>query len=46
MKKIYFVFCGKYRKLKSPKISYVLKNTFKEEESIKMLKILVLIKNI
>ena len=28
MKKIYCVICGKYRKLKKPKISYISKKTF------------------
>ena len=62
MKKIYSVICGKYRKFKNPKISYIFELTvfsiicskcknedekiLKEEESIKILKILGLIKNI
>ena len=63
MKKIYCVICGKYRKFKNPKISYIFEKTlvltiicskyenkdekiFKKEESIEILKILGLIKNI
>ena len=63
MKKVYCVICGKYRKFKKPKISYIFEKTlflsficskcknedekiFKEEESIEMLKILGLSKNI
>ena len=62
MKKIYCVICGKYRKFKNPKISYIFgktlvvsiiyskcenedENIFKEE-SIKILKILGLFKNL
>ena len=63
MEKIYFVTCGKYRKLKNLKTSYIFEKTllvfitcsesenedekiFKEEESIDILKMLCLIKNI
>ena len=63
MKKLYYVICGKYRKLEKPKISYLLQKTlvisnicskckskdetsFIEEESIEILKVLGLIKNI
>ena len=28
MKKIYYIICGKYRKFKNPKISYVFKKQF------------------
>ena len=63
-KKIYYIIvCGKYRKFKSPKISFILqktlvlsivcskcgrkyRNIIKEEQSIEMLKIVGLIKNI
>ena len=63
MKKLYYVICGKYRKLEKSKISYLLEKTlvisnicskykskdetsFIEEESIEILKVLGLIKNI
>ena len=64
MKKTYYVSCGKYRKFKSPKISYIFEKKIvlsiinstcenkdekiikEEEESIKIWKILGLIKNI
>ena len=64
MEKIYCVICGKYRKFKSPKISYIFEKKalvlsiicskcenedekiFNEKESIEMLKILGLIKDI
>ena len=63
MKKVYRVICGKYRKLKNPKISYIFEKTLvssvicskcenkdektvNEEESIEILKIIVLSKNI
>ena len=63
MKKSFCVICGKYRKYKNPKISYIFEKTlvlsiictkcknedekiFKEEESIEILKILDLFKNI
>ena len=60
MKKIYCTVCGKYKKFKNPKISFIFekilvlsiicsnygskdKNIFKEEELIKIVKILNLI---
>ena len=63
IRKIFWVICGKYRKLKNPKTSYIFEKTlvlsiicnkcdnevekiFKVEESIEILKILRLIKNI
>ena len=63
MKKLCCVICGKCRKFKKPRISYIFKKAllpsvicskceneneriFKEEESIEVLKILGLIKNI
>ena len=63
MKKLCCVVCGKYRKFKNPKISYIFERTLvlsnicsnfknesektsKEEESIEILKILGLFKNI
>ena len=63
MRKLYCVICGKYRKFKKPKLSYLIGKTlvlsiicskykiedeklFKEEQSIEILKILGLIKNI
>ena len=63
MRKLYCVICGKYRKFKKPKLSYLIEKTlvlsiicskyknedeklFKEEQSIEILKILGLIKNI
>ena len=58
MKKLYWVICGKCRKLETAKVSYISEKTlvlsimnedqkiFKEEESIKILKIHGLIENI
>ena len=63
MKKLCCVVCGKYRKFKNPKISYIFERTLvlsnicsncknesektsTEEESIEILKILGLFKNI
>ena len=56
MEKIYCVICNRYKKLKKPKMSYIFEmicsnfenedeKIFKEEESIQILKILVLFKN-
>ena len=53
MKKLYCFICGKYRKFKKPKKSYILERTLvisiicskcKKEESIEVLKIIGLIK--
>ena len=64
MKKLYCIICGKYRKFKNPKLTYIFEKNilvfsiisskcknedekvFKEEESIEILKILGLFKNI
>ena len=63
MKKLYCIIWSKYKKIKKPKISYILEETvvfsiicckcniedeklFKEEESIKVLKVICLIENI
>ena len=56
MEKIYCVICNRYKKLKKSKMSYIFEmicsnfenedeKIFKEEESIQILKILVLFKN-
>ena len=45
MNKIYCFIFGKYRKFEKPKMSHILEKTFKDEESIGILKILGLIEN-
>ena len=55
MKKLYSVFCSKYRKFEKLKMSYLLEKTsvlsiicskYKKEESVEILKILGIINNI